>query len=391
MKSIALGLGAALVVTLIAPALPAAAAPGWGACPASPDPRQQCATIQVPLDYVNPAGPTIPLTISRLRTALPGQRRGDLFLVPGGPGNSGLNGPAQDATRLPQAVLDEYDLIGFDPRGVGASSPVSCDLPPAEQDVFQWPAPNGDISGNVAIAKATARDCVRNGGPVLRTISTETEARDIDSIRAALAQQTISYWALSYGTYAGALYATMFPQHTDRVLLDSSHEQDPSTEEAEWMAAWGPSTEIRFPDFANWASQPTNPARIADDPADVRTDFLALAARLDTNPIPWPGANPPELTGNALRQFMFQSLYTNSAFPGLANLILAAEADGPLPAPRNPPQAVLQNTDAVSIATICDDVRFPDSIATYANDVAVNRVDYPLTGGMPANITPCSF
>jgi hypothetical protein len=88
---------------------------------------------------------------------------------------------------------------------------------------------------------------------------------------------------------------------------------------------------------------------------------------------------------------MFQSLYTNSAFPGLANLILAAEAGDPLPAPRNPPQAVLQNTDAVSIATICDDVRFPDSIATYANDVAVNRVDYPLTGGMPANITPCSF
>lgn len=88
---------------------------------------------------------------------------------------------------------------------------------------------------------------------------------------------------------------------------------------------------------------------------------------------------------------MFQSLYANSDFPRLAKLILAAQSGGPLPAPHNPPQALLQNTDAVSIATVCDNVRFPTSIASYPHDVAVNRAEYPLTGGMPANITPCSF
>ena len=380
----ALGLGAALVVGLIVPATPASAGPVWGACPAPPDPRQQCATVQIPLDHADPSGATIPLEISRIQTAKPGQRRGDLFLIPGGPGNSGLANPTTDVARLPQAVLDEYDLIGFDPRGVGASSPVSCDLPPAEQDVFQWPAPDGDISANVATSRAIARDCVRNGGPVLRTISTATEARDIDQIRAALGERTISYWATSYGTYVGAVYATLFPQRTDRVLLDSSDDPNPAVVERGWLANWAIGAELRFPDFANWASQPSNPDRIAATPAAVRADFLTLAAKLDTAPL-------PGLDGNALRQFMFQSLYANSSFPLLAQLILAAQSGGPLPALPAPPQSVVQNTDAVGIATICDDVRFPGSVADYARDVAVNRVEYPLTAGMPANITPCSF
>jgi pimeloyl-ACP methyl ester carboxylesterase len=390
----ALGLGVALAAAVIVPATPASATLFWGPCPAGPtplDPRQQCATVAVPLDYADPAGPTIPLAISRISTAQPGERRGDLVLIPGGPGNSGLANPTLDATRLPISVLDEYDLIGFDPRGVGASSPVSCDLPPEEQNVIQWPAPNGDISGNVAVAQETARDCAVNGGPVLRTISTATEARDLDRIRATLGERTISYWATSYGTYVGAVYATLFPRHTDRVLLDSSDDPNPALVERGWLANWALGAAIRFPDFANWASQPDNPDRIAGSPADVRADFLALATKLDGRPIAWPGANPPELTGNALRQFMFQALYSNKSFPLLAELILAARSSGPLPAPPSPPQSVLQNTDAVSIATICDDVRFPTSVADYARAVAANRVEYPLTNGMPTNITACSY
>lgn len=394
MKTIAMGLGLALTAALILPALPAAAGPVWGACPAGPtplDPRQQCATVSVPLDYADADGPTIPLTISRVQTALPGKRRGDLLLIPGGPGNSGLANPSIDAARLPHAVLDEYDLIGFDPRGVGASSPVSCDLPPAEQDVIQWPAPDGDISGNVAADTVIARDCALNGGPVLRTISTRTEADDLDRIRAALGENTISYWATSYGTYVGAVYAMLFPQRTDRVLLDSSDDPNPTLVARGWLANWGPSAAIRFPDFANWAAQPDNPDRVAGTPADVRADFLTLATKLDRDPIPWPGANPPELTGNALREFMFHALYSNTSFPLLAKLMLAARNGGQLPVPPSPPQSVLQNTDAVSVATICDDVRFPSSIPDYARDVAINRVQYPLTNGMPADITACSF
>jgi pimeloyl-ACP methyl ester carboxylesterase len=394
MKPIAMGLGLALTAALIVPASPAAAAPVWGACPAGPtplDPRQQCATVHVPLDYADAEGPTIPLTISRIRSALPGQRRGDLFLIPGGPGDSGLDKPSQDAAQLPKAVLDEYDLIGFDPRGVGVSSPVSCDLPPAEQDIFQWPDPNGDISANVPVVRAIAQDCADNGGPVLRTISTANEARDLDRIRTAIGESAISYWARSYGTYVGAVYASLFPRHTDRVLLDSSDDPNPDHVEEGWLANLAPGVAIRFPDFANWAARPDNPNRIDGTPAEVRADFLALAAKLDANPIPWPGANPPELNGNALRQFMFQSLYSNNSFPGLAQLILAARAGGPLPAPHNPPQAELQNTDAVSVATICDDVRFPGSVQDYAHNVAINRLEYPLTAGMPSDITPCSF
>ena len=394
--------GLGLAVTLLGSAMPASAAPlpgsppglSWTSCPtaAGPvDPRQQCATVRVPLNYADPTGPTIPLTISRIRTAKPGQRRGDLFLIPGGPGNSGLNGPTADAARLPAAVLDEYDLIGFDPRGVGASSPVSCDLPPAEQDLLEWPGPNGDIAANVAKSEATAAACAKNGGPVLRTISTPTEARDVDRTRAALGQQTISYWAVSYGTYVGAVYASLFGSHTDRVLLDSTDDPNSTMVERGWLANYAIGVEDRFPDFAAWASEPGNPDRIAATPAEVRADFLAIAARLDTAPIPWPGANPPQLTGNALRENMVQSLYSNSSFPRLAALILAASNGTALPSPQLPPQSVLQNNDAVGIATICDDVRFPGTVAEYAANVAANQAKYPLTNGMPANILPCSF
>jgi pimeloyl-ACP methyl ester carboxylesterase len=401
--------GLGLTVALLTPSVAASAAPvpqavpgvsgspsalAWGGCPTTsgpPDPRQQCATVPVPLNYTDPAGPTIPLTISRIRTAQPGRRRGDLFLIPGGPGGSGLNGPSTDAARLPAAVLDEYDLIGFDPRGVGASSPVTCDLPAAEQDILEWPGPGGDISANIAKSQATVTACAANGGPVLRTISTPTEARDIDRIRIALGERTISYWAVSYGTYVGAVYANLFGQHTDRVLLDSSDDPNPALVERGWLANYAVGVEDRFPDFAAWAAQPGNPQRIAATPADVRTDFLALAARLDVTPIPWPGANPPELTGNVLRENLLEALYSDSGFPGLATLILAAQHGTPLPSPRNPPQSILQNTDAAGIATVCQDIRFPTSIADYARNVVANQLEYPLTGGMPATIGPCAF
>ncbi|MGI5290233.1 hypothetical protein ACQEVF_43790 [Nonomuraea polychroma] len=129
------------------------AAPVWGECTMPPqpgierDPRQQCATLKVPLDYRAPRGRTIEITISRIATAQPGTRRGILLSNPGGPGDQGLDLPSALATVLPPEVLDQYDLIGFDPRGTGHSTPVTCGIDPAtpRSHVLPYPAPDGGI------------------------------------------------------------------------------------------------------------------------------------------------------------------------------------------------------------------------------------------------------
>ncbi|MEV7182509.1 alpha/beta hydrolase [Kitasatospora sp. NPDC093679] len=378
--------------TATRPAAPIA----WGGCPDSTaDTRQQCATLAVPLDHADPTGPQLDLAVSRITAARPDQRRGALLIVPGGPGNPGLNGPTNAVRRLPRSVLDRYDLIGFDPRGVGRSSPVDCGL--AHEDLsmttlLPWPAPDGSVTGNLAAARRIAAACTRNGGPVLRSISTRNEARDMDRIRQALGERRISAWGVSYGTYAGAVYATMYPDRTDRIVLDSNDDPDPRRVERGWLAAYATGAEDRFPDFAAWASAPAaGDQRLADTPQQVRDLFLRLAARLDTAPLPWPGANPARLDGNALRAAMLDTLYDDARFPRLARLMLAADGRAELPPAATPPDAAMQNTVAASAATMCNDVRWPRSADGYARAVAADRTAHPLTAGMPVNVMPCAF
>ncbi|WP_033350057.1 alpha/beta hydrolase [Kitasatospora aureofaciens] len=400
-RTAAATVAAALAVSALT-ALPAAADQGhpgrdhldWSACQGQADPRQQCATVTVPLDYHDPGGQQITLAVSRIATARPGLRRGVLLTVPGGPGGSGLGIPASAVKRLPRSVLDRFDLVGFDPRGVGRSTPVSCGLDTPDLAMVKlrpWPAADGSIDGNLATERRIAETCARNGGPVLRSISTANEARDIDRIRQALGERKLSAWGTSYGTYAGAVYATMFPGHTDRIVLDSNDDPDPSRVGRGWLAAFGQGAEDRFPDFAKWASAPGNPDRVADTPEQVRPLFLDLADRLDRAPLPWPGANPAELNGNVLRETMLTSLYADAKFPDLARLMLAGLGRRPLPAPVLPPEQAVQNTTAVSVGTLCNDVSWPADPAGYVKHVAADRAARPLTAGMPVNAMPCAF
>ncbi len=384
---------AAVALTSIAASSAGAKDLDWKRCSGA-DKTQRCTTLRVPLDYQRPHGRQITLAVSRIHSAKPGERRGVLLLVPGGPGNSGLNLPTTTGLKLPRTVRDRYDIVGFDPRGVGRSTPVSCGLAHADLspvNLRPWPAPDGGIARNVATARRVAAACARNGGPVLRSISTVNEANDIDAIRQALGVDRISTWGVSYGTYAGAAYAQIYSAHTDHVLLDSSDDMNPALAERGWLANYALGVEDRFPDFARWASAPGTAYRLATTPAGVRTMFLDLAARLDRDPVPWPGANPPQITGNVLREDLLDALYSDQRFPELAKLILALRDGGRLPAPSSPPDQALQNSSAVSVATICNDVRWPRSMGAYARDTARSRASHPLTAGMPVNVTPCAF
>src|SRR5690242_3074364 len=167
----------------------------WGACPqlaegAERDPREKCGTVKVPLDYRHPNGKSISIAVSRIATAKPGKRRGALLLNPGGPALEGLDMPGQMAPTLPASVLDQYDLIGFDPRGVGHSTPISCHLTdPSLSDVFPYPAPDGSITANVAKARAVAQQCASGVGDKLQFFTTANTARDLDRIRQALGEK----------------------------------------------------------------------------------------------------------------------------------------------------------------------------------------------------------
>ncbi|MEU9186528.1 alpha/beta hydrolase [Streptomyces sp. NPDC048484] len=370
----------------------------WGTCEGSGlDPRQECATVDVPMDYSDPGGQRIGIAVSRIPAEKPAARRGALLMIAGGPGGGSLDEISGKGQTLPQEVRDAYDLVGFDPRGVGRSAPVSCGLDRGDLALtrfWPWPAADGSVAANMATARRTAAACERNGGELIRHISSANNARDIDRVRAALGERKLSAWAVSYGAHVGAVYRELFPHRTDRFVLDSnpdgtgalSHGQFPR---GVW-AGFEAGVEDVFPEFAKWASAPGNPYRLADTQAEVRPLFLRLAERLDRDPPPWPGANPAELNGNVLRQSMVYALYEPDDFPALAQLILAARKGDAPPAPEQPPEPLLQNGIAVAEATFCNDGDWPRSSAVYQGEVARSRAAYPLTAGMPRNATACA-
>lgn len=201
-------------VSLPIAAAPAAAAPApalqWGACDpihgASKETR--CATLRVPRDYAHPNGPTISITVSRIPARDQAHKRGVLIGNPGGPGGDAVS--MFTVSQVPKAVADEWDLIGVQPRGLPGATPVRCDSITEADDIYF-------NAGGVDRTR-----CEKNTPGYTRTLTTETTARDIEMARRALGVERVSLYGISYGTLLMATYATLYPQRTDRLVLDSS-------------------------------------------------------------------------------------------------------------------------------------------------------------------------
>ncbi|MFC4514000.1 alpha/beta hydrolase [Streptomyces ehimensis] len=393
----AAGVVATLAATPAAQAAPAAAAkpPALAWAPCADAPTRECADLSVPLDYRDPKGRSVSLAVSRLRSDRPEARRGTLLLIPGGPGGSGRDWLGRVGERLREETRGVYDIVSFDPRGVGGSTRADCGLDRGDLEITKirpWPAPGGDISGSIAAARRVAESCARVGGALIRSFSTANEARDIDRIRQALGERKLSAWGVSYGTYVGSVYAQKYPDRVDRLVLDSSLDPDPSRVGRGWTANIAVATEDRFPDFARWAADPARDARhrVAERPEDVRPSVLALAERLDRVPERGPDGTQ-QLTGNRLRARLQMALYDDKAFPALAELIVSARAAGEAAPPAAEPAYGSPEEAATLLGVLCNDVRWPRSPASYERAVAVDRLRYPLTAGMPANVMPCAF
>lgn len=185
----------------------------------------QCATLRVPVDYQRPSRGALDIALDRLPAARPGARIGSLVVDPGGPGASGVDRVRGATSFVPPAVLERYDIVGLDPRGVGRSDPVRC-LSDTETDRFIAMDATPDNSAEAAALDAEARlfaaRCQQRAGALLGHVSTRDVARDVDVLRAALGDEKLHYLGESYGTFIGATYAELFPQRVGRLVLDGA-------------------------------------------------------------------------------------------------------------------------------------------------------------------------
>ena len=385
----------ALVPATAGQAQPVQSGPGlrWGPCADIANSRQECADLPVPRDYRAPRGEMITIAVSRLKAADPAKRRGIMLVNPGGPGGSGIDLALYLAETLPAEVLDRYDLIGFDPRGVGRSTPISCGIPETTPlDLFlPYPAPDGSIDRNIAFARATARSCAATAGDLLPHITTANTARDMDRIRAALGEAKTSYLGYSYGTYLGAVYISLFPQRADRIVLDSA--VDPNRIWYDFLRSKGEAFALRLPDFTRWAAARDGIYHLGATPDEVERTYYRIAERLDRSPVELPDIT---VNGNVFRQLTLRTLEDDRAFGDLAELWQAFSD------PANPPttetvtptrrgEPAPDNSIAVTYAILCGDVSWSRDIGLYARNTAAHRRAYPGTAGWPANIWPCAF
>lgn len=375
----------------------------WEACPpdvAAADPALQCATVPVPTDYADPGSPVLDIMISRLASTGGPARRGVLLTNPGGPGASGLTMPVDLVTKgVPAAVTSAYDLIGMDPRGVGRSAPVSCGFTlesPYRGNVPPFAPDAAAVSAQAEIAEEVAADCRRGDTDGrMRHISTANTARDMDRIRIALGEEDVSFFGTSYGSALGAAYASMFPERTDRVVLDSNVGGTRLDHDA--MRRYAQGAEDSFVDFARWAAVRDDSYGLGRSPAQVRRTYLRLAERLDAGPV-------SGFDGASFRFRSFLGLYGESQYPATARLwqsLLAGQpvradpdAVAPEPAPsptREPALAPWDNNWSAFLAVTCNDGDWSEDLAHYEEAVEQDRERYPLFGAAGANVNPCAF
>ncbi|MFD7629313.1 alpha/beta hydrolase [Streptomyces sp. NPDC059851] len=199
----------------------------WQSCPQSAQKGFECAVAKVPLDHADPSGRAINLAVIRHRATGPGQREGALFFNPGGPGGPGTLGLPELYAKFPAALKNRFDIVSWDPRGVGQSTAVHCFDSAAEAAAWQSKVPPFPVGAAEQRAYAAAyadlaERCERRDPELLRHVSTADTARDLDLLRGAVGEERLRYWGISYGTLLGATYANLFPDRVGRLVVDGN-------------------------------------------------------------------------------------------------------------------------------------------------------------------------
>ncbi|WP_218022232.1 alpha/beta hydrolase [Nocardia amamiensis] len=353
----------------------------------------ECADVLVPLDYSKPEDRTMTVAISRVKAVDAARRRGILLSNPGGPGGQGLDSVDLLGDVLSPEVLASHDLIGMDPRGVGASgrSP-RCGWPVGEMVRSAGLDVLGFVHDTVQSA-GMAASCLIRDPITMRQFTTRNTARDIDVVRAALGERTINFYGLSYGTYLGAVLTQMFPERIDRIVLDSAI--DPDRYWTGLVQDWGPADEIALDDWAGWAAARDGEFRLGATPQQVRAtieNLVRVAAR-----------QPIVIDGFAINDhwlpFILHALLTNFRLnEPLAATVreLADAAGGPPTTSRTPRlraivQALRDEENSTLAQIACGDVGAPIDPTWYWRNIEETRATQPVFGALAGNIQPCAF
>ncbi|MDT0572240.1 alpha/beta hydrolase [Streptomyces sp. DSM 3412] len=300
----------------------AAAKVAWKKCATDDYPTLQCASVKVPLDYAKPSGKKITLALSRVpHTSKTYQ--GPLLVNPGGPGGSGLTLAGYVASSLPKKVAAQYDVIGFDPRGVGASKPALNCKPgyfnPVRPDSV--PSTAAIEKANLKRAKDFAKACGTKHKDVLPYINTISAVKDLDSIRKALGAKKINYFGYSYGTYLGAVYAKLYPERVRRLVLDSI--VDPTGVWYEDNLDQDYAFDKRHKAFMTWVAKNNATYKLGTDPKKIEAKWYAMRAALAKKPV----GGSVKVGASELEDTFLPGGYYNGYWPFLAEAFAAYVGD----------------------------------------------------------------
>jgi pimeloyl-ACP methyl ester carboxylesterase len=342
----------------------------WKAC-GGQGPHVLCGQLKVPLNYADANGRKITLALTEVPATAPvSQRQGILLVNPGGPGGSGTGMASFVAQGLSPSVAADYDIIGFDPRGVGASVPsMHC-----EPSFFATARPNyipaSRSAEQVLISRARtyAADCEKKYAWLLPYLTTKNVARDMNQIRVAMGQSKLSYLGYSYGTYIGQVYATLFPHRVRRMVLDSIVNPD-----GVWYAdniAQDYAFQGRMNAFLAWMAKYDGLYHLGSTVAQVRKSWYEARDRLLAHPVK-DSAGVPVLGPDEYDDTMLIGGYDDGYWPGLAAALatyLHVGGTGQLMTLYRQVGKQSENEFAVYNAVECADVAWPRNFAKWNSD-----------------------
>jgi pimeloyl-ACP methyl ester carboxylesterase len=273
----------------------------WKPCPKQPG--LQCGSLRVPVDWSKPDGAKITIRFNRRPAEQPEQKLGSLFFHAGGPGDGAIWYVEHPDGIFTPAERARFDLIGIDPRGYGASTPIRCGVSTIVPGYTFFPRTAAQFRRMVQHNRAVGESCLKETGPLLGHVDSVSVARDMEAVRAALGISKIDFLGVSYGSLVGAIYAQLFPGHVRSMVLDGAldHQSDLPLLSAVDIAG----VEDAFDRFARWCR--TAPS-CALHGRDVGRLFDELVARADRDPIPVKGAVHP-VTGEDIRMNVERGLY----------------------------------------------------------------------------------
>ncbi|AHI01105.1 alpha/beta hydrolase [Kutzneria albida] len=354
-------------------------------------PGYECGTLTVPMDYSRPWGPKLKIAVTRAKaTGTPEQRQGVILFNPGGPGGSGLYW----ATSVPASVRQAYDFIGFDPRGVGESSPIHCvDATKffAQPSADPNPATEADKEPFKQRAKDYAAGCAAKNGAELPYLTTPNTARDVDSIREALGEKKINYYGVSYGTYLGVVYGQLFPNRVRRMLIDSSTNADPANVWYQSNLDQDIAFEARADQWFEWIGKYDSVFHLGTTRDAVKANYTKARAQLKAKPQGIVGPN--ELDAMVVNSGYYDVGWVSNA-QALSDYVVKGDATKLINYTKrgDATSADSENSNAVYTAVECNDARWPRDWNTWNRDNSAYAVKAPIETWSNAWMNlPCAY